>query len=190
MKHPDIVSARRSRPPSSTFAPSLLVAMVLLLTPAAADANQVFKACGKSWVKQTKKLSPEQLDWRMKQRFAEAQQDLDGDGLLDTLVLTNWPSYRDCDLKKTWHKKEITLRIEYGHGKIRIVDWIDDQLVERMKVYAELGRILIVGVDSAGEAKNRWVQYRKVETPLPSTSTAGVDPSPSETQPIRIAGLR
>ncbi len=190
MKNSQSVSARRSRRRPMSFIVPLAVAVALLLIPAAADANQVFKVCGKSWLKQTKKLTLEQLEWRMQQRAAEVQQDLDGDGLLDTLVLTNWPSYRDCDLKKTWHKKEVTLRIEYGHGKVKIVDWIDDQLVERMKVYSELGKILVVGIDSTGKAKNRWVQYRKVENPLPAPAVAQAGENGGETEPITLASLR
>ncbi len=154
---------------------SLLLSAALLMVPAGAGANQVFKQCKKDWVKQTKKLSPEQLSWRVKQRTAEVRQDLDGDGLIDTLMLTNWPSYRDCDLKKTWHKKEITIRIEYGHGKTRIVDWIGDQLVEQLKVYATSGRILVVAIDSHGQANNRWVQYRDVEEAPPVTAVAMPD---------------
>ncbi len=165
----------------------LLLGTALLLVPAAAEANQVFKTCRKSWVKQTEKLSPEQLAWRMKQRFAEVRIDLDRDGLIDTLVLTNWPSYRDCNLKKSWHKKEITLRIELGHGKILIIDWIDEQLVERMKVYADMGRILIVGVDSAGAPKNRWVQFREVRDTPPPLFAREI---PVEAEELEIAGLQ
>lgn len=188
MKYHPIAPARggRRRPP---FIAWLLAAAALLLSPAA-DANQVFKDCRKSWVKQTQKLSPDQLAWRLQQRFAEMQRDLDGDGLLDTLTLTNWPSYRDCDLKKTWQKKEVTLKIEFGHGKTRIYDWIDDQLVEKMKVYVAKGKILVVAVDSRGKPNNRWVQYRKAEDPLPGTLLAETRGDPPKAAALRIASVQ
>ncbi len=174
MKHQSTRPARVCNVRGGSLA-SLLAIAALLLIPAGAGANQVFKQCKKDWIKQTKKLSPEQLSWRLKQRSAEVQQDLDGDGTIDTLVLTNWPSYRNCDLKKTWQQKEITLRIEYGHGKTRIIDWIGDQLVDQLKVYAEIGRILVVAVDSRGQPNNRWVQYRDVEDTPPVAAVAELD---------------
>ncbi len=165
-------SPRGGKPRGSPLLAPLFLGAALLMVPAEAGANQVFKPCKKDWVKQTMKLSPEQLAWRLKERTAEVRQDLDGDGLIDTLVLTNWPSYRNCDLKKTWHKKEVTIRIEYGHGKTRIIDWIGDQLVDQLKVYASIGKILVVAVDSQGQKGNRWVQYRSVEAAPPAPMVA------------------
>ncbi len=186
MKHELTRPARGRRPRGRPILVALLACAALLIVPAAAGANQVFKPCKKDWVKQTKKLSPEQLSWRLEERSAEVKQDLDGDGLIDTLILTNWPSYRNCDLKKNWHKKEVTIRIEYGHGKTRVIDWIGDQLVDRLKVYAAQGKILVVAVDSQGRASNRWVQYREVEDPSPSTAVAEL----SKEGTIQLASVR
>ena len=105
-------------------------------------------------------------------------------------MLTNWPSYRNCDLKKTWNKKEVTIRIEYGHGKTRIIDWMGEQLVESLKVYAAAGRILVVGVDSHGEANNRWVRYRDVEVPSPATVIAAQGDRAGETDALQLASLQ
>ena len=70
MKRQHIPPAQHCSPRKQPLCSSLLIAAALLLAPAGAGANQVFKQCGKSWVKHTEKLLPEQLTWRMKQRFA------------------------------------------------------------------------------------------------------------------------
>ncbi len=189
MKHRPTRSAGSSGSRGRPLLTSLLVAAALLLAPAVAGANQVFKQCRKDWVKQSKKLSPEQLGWRLQEASAELQKDLDGDGLIDTLVLTNWPSYRNCDLKKTWQQKEVTLRIEYGHGKTRIFEWIGDQLVEQLKVYATQGRILVVAVDHQGQQNNRWVRYRDAVEAPPATLVAELGEG-EEADAVQLASMR
>ena len=102
---------RRSR----LLAAILAVAVALALA-ARSEANQVYKACGDKWLKQARKLQPEELAWMLEKRTAQVARDLDADGAEDTVTMNNRPSFRSCDVRSSWSKKETTIRIEYGNA--------------------------------------------------------------------------
>ena len=152
----------------------LVVGAAVMAAPATVRANQVYKACGKKWVRQAAKLEAEKVTWMMQARAAQMTRDLDGDGRADTLVMTNTPSFRSCDVKQRWDDKETTLRIEYATGKTQIFHWISPQLVEEMSLYAMQGRILVTGSDAAGTTVSRWVDYRGASRePSPARGATG-----------------
>lgn len=162
-----------------------LVATVGFLVATSVRANQVYKACGKKWARQAAKLPPDQLAWLMEQRAAELDRDLDGDGLADHLIMTSTPSFRGCDVKGSWQKKETTLRIEYGDGRSQLFHWIGEHLVESLRLHPATGRILVAGVDVEGAKASRWVDYRHGEGPMPETMLAEL---PDEDAPVQVAG--
>ncbi len=89
MKHDACI---RSPDPDRPFRIRLLALLAVagvLAASTPSGANQVFKACGKKWLRQVEKLPPEQLAWLLETRFTEITKDLDGDGAVDTLTLTN-----------------------------------------------------------------------------------------------------
>ena len=170
---------------------SLIAALGLLATVTGADANQVYKACGKKWARQAAKLTPEQLAWLMEQRAARLDRDLDGDGLDDQITMTSTPSFRHCDVKSNWNQKETMVRIDYGNGKSQIFHWIGAQLVERMSLHPAIGKILVAGVDARGSGVSKWVAYRQGETPEPIDYVAHKLPEPVvEDEGLTIAGLQ
>lgn len=130
---------------------------VAMLAASEARANKVFKACGKKWAKAAAKLSQEQLSWMMRQRSVEFLRDIDGDGREDRIALTSGPSFRTCDVREDWDRKETSVRIELANGKTRLYHWINGQLVDSIKIYPELGRILATGYDARGDPSSKWI---------------------------------
>ncbi len=168
-----------------------LIAVAGMLAVATdSGANQVYKSCGRKWLKQAQKLPAEQLSWMLEARSTELTKDLDGDGVADTLIMTNTPSYRNCDPGSSWDKKETTIRIEYGNGKAQVFYWINSQRVERIIFYGGVGRFLVAGVDFQGEESSRWVEYRRVENPMPQSALAKIQPSAEPAERLRIASLQ
>ncbi len=143
--------------------PKVLVAVGVvagaLAMASVAGANQVYKACGKKWARKAAKLETEQLAWMMKRSSAEILRDVDGDGREDRIVMTSTPSFRTCEVREDWDRKENTIRIEYAGGRVRLFHWINTQLVETMTHYPQIGRILVAGVDAEGHAVSKWVDY-------------------------------
>ncbi len=170
----------------------LLFVAVALTFAARSEANQVYKDCGQKWLKQAKKLQPEELAWMLEKRTAEVVKDLDGDGTDDTVTMTNTPSFRNCEVRSSWSRKETTIRIEYGNGKIGIFYWIDGQLTETVKLYPALGRLLLSGSDAGGRAISRWVEYRSAEAPAAESRIAGAANAETRTEEaaLRLASLR
>ncbi len=181
----------------------LVFCLAALAAPPAAEAQQVTKACGPKWLKKAMKLTPEQRAWMLRRTTAELAWDLDGDGRTDTVKLTSNPNFRDCHVKQVWNEKENTVRIDYADGKAQIIDWIGDQLVEKLVVVEASGRILVGGVSSEGRKLSRWVEYRRApaapalpagtmvaELPAAGTPAAGTPAAgtPAE-QPLRLASL-
>jgi len=130
---------------------------VAMLAASEARANKVFKACGKKWAKAAAKLSQEQLSWMMRQRSIEFFRDIDGDGREDRIALISGPSFRTCDVRQDWDRKETSVRIELANGKTRLFHWINGQLVESIKIFPELGRILATGYDARGDPFSKWI---------------------------------
>jgi len=130
---------------------------VAMLAASEARANKVFKACGKKWAKAAAKLSQEQLSWMMRQRSVELLRDIDGDGREDLIALTSGPSFRTCEVQKDWDRKETSVRIELASGKTRLYHWINGQLVDTIKIFPELGRILAMGSDARGDPSSKWI---------------------------------
>lgn len=148
----------------------------VLLLPARSDANQVYKACGKKWAKEAAKLEPDQLSWMSEQRSGKFTGDLDDDGTPDTVAMTNNTCFRSCKVRTHWDQKETTVRIDYGNGKSRVFFWINNLLVEDVKLYPALGRILIVGMDPQGNPFSKWLQYMPAPNPSIVTRIAVVKP--------------
>lgn len=188
---------RTTNPRSSVFHPrrfelfALLFALAgLLAASAPCDANQVYKRCGKKWLRQAKNLTPAQLSWLLEERSAELTRDLDGDGTADTLSMTSTPSYRSCDLKNTWSQKENTIRIDYGNGKRKIFHWIGGQLVSAMKLHPSTGRMLVVGIDAGGQPTSRWLEYQRGAEPPPERALAEIRPAADPAaETLRVASL-
>ena len=139
----------------------LVLGMLLsvLASPGALRGQEVAKACGPKWAKKAATLDAEQLNWMLARVAVKVTRDLDGDGELDTITLSNTPSFRSCDVRATWDQRETQLDIEYTTGKKQRFHWIRNQRIERLKLYREIGRILIVGVDANGAPNNKWVDY-------------------------------
>ncbi len=154
----------------------LILGTAVLLLPSRSDANQVFKACGKKWAKEAAKLQPEQLSWLSEQRSGKFAGDLDGDGTPDAVKMTNNTCFRSCKVRTHWDQKETTVRIDYGNGKSRVFFWINNLLVEDVKLYPALGRILIVGSDPEGSPFSKWLQYMPAPKPRVVTRIAVVQP--------------
>lgn len=161
-----------------------LAAALTLTAPGNLHANQVFKACGKKWVAKAKKLEAAKLGWMLQKRNAEMNADLDRDGRSDVLTVESNPNFRSCDLKKAWDQKETTVRIELATGKTLVYHWIGTGLVHQLKVFPELERILVAGLDAQGVQVARWVQYRTVEE-VPEIDTMLADAA----DPVRIASI-
>ena len=154
---------------------SLAAALVAALAaPRALHADTVAKACGKKWVTRVMRLDPQQIAWLLEERNAEMSADLDGDGRLDSLKLASHANFRSCEVKKVWAEKESSLRIEYATGKSMMFHWFGTGLVEQLKIYRELGRILVVGVDERGNQASKWLQYRAPAPTTPAEPPAGV----------------
>lgn len=180
-----------SRPLRRARRLAVLFSIAVALTFAAhSEANQVYKNCGQKWIKQAKKLQPEELAWMLEQRTAEVVKDLDGDGVDDTVTMTNTPSFRNCEVRSSWSRKETTIRIEYGNGKVGVFYWIDGQLTETVKLYPALGRLLLSGSDADGRAISRWVEYRSTEAPATESLIADAAPAESRTEAgLKLASL-
>ena len=159
----------------------LFMVLALVVAMPTAEAQDVSKACGKKWLRAAKKLSQDQLKWMLDKRFAELAVDLDGDGLDDRIELREGPSFRSCDVRATWSKREHQMRVELTAGNAKIIHWIDDLRVERLKVDAVRGRILVSGSSSDGRSLSQWVQLD-----LPARPSEPLL-SPLETPPTRIA---
>ncbi len=171
---------------------ALLFTISFLAPPGTADANQVYNACGKKWFKKAQGLPQEQLDWTLKGRTATLTKDLDGDGGIDTLTVQSTATFRDCDLEKTWNKKETTVRIDYADGKSKVFYWIDGGLVQSLKSYRGLSRILVVGVDARGKTTNRWVETGRASATAPAILSVDSDPPPdtAEAEAFQIASIQ
>ncbi len=181
-----------NRPLGRAWRLAVLLSVVAALTFAArSEANQVYKHCGQKWLKQAKKLQPEELAWMLEKRTAQVVKDLDGDGANDTVTMTNTPSFRNCEVRSSWSRKETTIRIEYGNGKVGVFYWIDGQLTETVKLYPALGRLLLSGSDAGGRAISRWVEYRSGEAPTPESMIAGTAPGETRTEEaaLQLASL-
>ncbi len=164
----------------------LVAGAALMVAPSALWANQVYKACGKKWVRQVSKLDAEKRAWMMEGRNAQVTADLDGDGRPDSIVMTNTPSFRDCDVKRHWDRRETTVRIEYGNGKKQVFFWISGQLVEEMSLFRDNGRILMVGFDAQGQQHSRWVEYATQPRARTAVATAVLQPDEGV---MSLAGL-
>ena len=170
MTHPAPVIApsaavTRTRP-STRSTLKLLSLVAALAAPQALHADTVAKACGKKWVARAMRLDPQQIAWLLEERNAEMSADLDGDGRPDSLRLASHANFRSCEVKKVWAEKESSLRIEYATGRSKLFHWFGAGLVEQLKIYPELGRILVVGVDERGNQASKWLRYRTpVATP-------------------------
>ncbi len=123
------------------------------------QANQVYKACGKKWLRKAKTLSTQQWEWLVERRSAELVADLDGDGVDDKILMTSNPSFRDCQIRHNWDLKETTIRVELSSGKTRLFYWINDILAERMLIMRGTGRILVSGMKAGGEGAGKWIDY-------------------------------
>ncbi len=161
----------------STWLPMKLLPLAIALVAAlaatrAADANPVAKACGQKWVAKAMRLDPHQIAWLLEERNATLSTDLDRDGRPDSLTLASHANYRSCEVKKVWAEKESSLRIEYATGKAKVFHWLGTGLVEQLKIYPELGKILVVGLDEQGRQASKWLQYRAAtEPPAPRVET-------------------
>lgn len=141
------------------------------------SATQVSKACGAKWVKQAKKLEPAQIDWLSREHSASLSVDLDGDENPESVDFTSTPSFRDCNVKRSWQEKETTVSIRYADGRSRVFHWISDQLVHRLVFFPTSGRVLVVGTGFGDVVNNKWVRYRPVEEESEPTRLAAKDPS-------------
>lgn len=164
----------------------LLAGVIALALPASSQANQVFKACGKKWVKQVRKLAPEQLAWMTQERSASFAGDLDGDGRKDTLTVANRPSFRQCNVRENWDRRETTVRIEYGNGKTQVFFWIDGLVLEDLKLIPEANRILVRAKDTQGRPFAKWLQYRG--TPPPEVEAVVAENRLGEPEPLGDPG--
>ncbi len=172
--------SRCSKTPHVLVLTLLLAGLGALIAPSSASANQVFKACGKGWLAKAKKLEPQKLTWLMQKRTLELAADLDADGKPDQLTVSSRPSFRNCDIKNLWNRKETSLRIDYASGKSKLYHWVGGGLVYELKVYPESGRILAVAIDADGKEANRMLEYRQVLAPTPEILLAEL-PAPALT---------
>ncbi len=174
----------------STWLPIKLLRLAVLLTAAlaaarAADANPVAKACGQKWVAKAMRLEPQQIAWLLEERNATMSSDLDRDGRPDSLTMASHANYRSCDVKKVWAEKETHLRIEYATGKAMVFHWLGTGLVEQLKIYPELGKILVVGLDQQGRPASKWLQYRDATTePRPTPPAPPIETTVAEAPAI------
>ncbi len=129
------------------------------------QANQVYKGCGKKWLRKAKTLSTQQWEWLVERRSAELVADLDGDGVDDKILMTSNPSFRDCQIRHNWNLKETTIRVELSSGKTRLFYWINDTLAERMLIMRGTGRILVSGMKAGGEGAGKWIDYSSGMSP-------------------------
>ncbi len=157
------------------FVVAAWIAGLVLLTASSAWANKVYKPCGKKWVKAASKLPQEQLQWMMQERSVEIVRDVDGDGREDRIVLSSGPSFRTCDVREDWHLKETSVRVELATGKTRLFHWINGQLVEGVKLYPQLGKMLVTGFDAAGNSFSKWVVLGRPAEAAPEPLLATTD---------------
>lgn len=171
-----IVNRPSTRLPMKLLQLSALL-LAVLAAARAAQADPVAKACGQKWVAKAMRLEPQQIAWMLEERNAEMSADLDRDGRPDSLTLASHANFRSCEVKKVWAEKESSLRIDYATGKAMVFHWLGTGLVQQLKIYPELGRILVVGLDEQGRQASKWLQYRPVE-PRDAEPRDAVAPAP------------
>lgn len=157
----------------------VVVAWIAVAAMAASEAraNKVYKACGNKWAKLVAKLPQEKVAWMMEHRSAELRRDVDGDGREDRITLQSGPSFRSCDVRGSWDQKETSVRIELTGGKTRLYHWINGQLVETVKIYPTLGKMLVTGHDARGEPVSKWVEIGRTPAEGSRTLLAAAGPA-------------
>ena len=87
-----------------------------------------------------------------------------------TLELLSGPSIRNCDIAKHWTDRETTVRLTYyfldGTSKTELQHYARDNtyFFEVPKLYPEIGRVLLAGVDVDGNPSSRWLLLEALQT--------------------------
>lgn len=174
----------------------LLCSLALLLasTPALADGNEasrppsfeprlhpVVNACGKKWAKRARALSKDQLAWMLRKEHALYRVAVKG-RLLMTLELLSTPSFRDCDIRSHWGKRETSIRVIYfrtdGSERIVLRNFAHDHIFFNGKpqFFPHLGKALLKGITVDGRQANRWMELTPLKE-LYAEAAAGEAPA-------------
>ena len=80
-----------------------------------------------------------------------------------TLELLSGPSFRDCDIRATWDRRETLIRVSYffanGSTKTTLANFTNDLVFfnQSPTIYARLGKALLKGVTVDGNDASRWL---------------------------------
>ncbi len=128
-----------------------------------------YRACGKKWVKKTRQLSAEQLAWVFQKHHGLYELTIEGRVLM-TLELLSGPSIRHCDIAKHWTDRETTVRLTFhfldGSSKTELRHYARDDVYffQVPKLYPQIGRVLLTGIDVDGNRSSRWILLEPLKT--------------------------
>lgn len=130
--------------------------------------HQSYKACGKKWLKQARRLNPEQLEWMLRREHKLYTLAAGGRAVM-TLELLSVTSFRSCDLEEAWSARETTVRVTYlhedGSRATRLHHFANDDIFfdRQPKFYTGLGKALLRGVTRDGTRVSRWLPLERLK---------------------------
>lgn len=127
------------------------------------------ETCGRKWVKKLGALAEEEYAWMARYHHGLYEVSLEGQ-VLATIEILNTPNLRNCDLDRQWNTREMTIRVTYfffdGSQKTELSYIAADPTFVNQppKLFPLMGRALLVGIDSDGNARSRWLALEPLKT--------------------------
>ena len=155
--------------------------------------HQSFKACGKKWLKQAKRLTPEQLDWMLRREHKLYSLAAGGRTVM-TLELLSTTSFRGCDLVAGWSARETTVRVTYFHEdgsrKTQLFNFAKDGVFfdRPPNFYTGLGKALLRGVTLDGTEVSRWLPLDRLPRVVAEARAAAAPVAVAQIADTGVAG--